>query len=89
LVLLIAMLNPKSFLSINERVTSMALNLEAGLFIVWMLMNARKYKETDQIPFVLPNFVYSLRWITMFYFGFAVVYDFVSAITRATGFDYL
>jgi len=65
----------KSFLAVLERVTSLALNLEAGLFIVVMLITARALVNAP-IPFKLPGWMYAFRWAVMGYFAFAILYDF-------------
>ena len=90
LTLAIAMSYPKAFLAIAERITSMALNLEAGLFIVIMLINARKLKiaEEHRVPLVLPAWIYSFRFIVIAYFAFAVFYDFFAWICGILGFSF-
>jgi len=42
------MTNPKAFLSVTERITSMALNLEAGFFIVYMLIAGMQNNKEKQ-----------------------------------------
>lgn len=75
LVLTLALLNPKSFLIILEVFTSLALNLESGFFIAWMLWTSRRYYK-EEIPLPLPNwFVYPTILFTMSYFLFACFYD--------------
>jgi len=80
LVLLLAVLNPEAFLSMMEKVTSMALNLESGFFIVLMFTKARRITHNFDMPFSLPEWIYSLRWPVMLYFSYAIVYDLVLII---------
>jgi hypothetical protein len=88
LILLVAMLNPKGFLLIMEKVTSLGLNAEAGLFIVWMLITSRKVNQ-QPIPFEVPNILWHLRWVVGGYFVFAMLYDFVSIVAEAAGYNML
>jgi amino acid permease len=76
IVLLFALANPKAFLTVLTSVTSLALNLESGVFIAWMYGVARSLKgRLFAIPYPLHRYVANSRWIVMFYFVFAVVYD--------------
>lgn len=89
-VFAVAFSNPESFLVVMERVTSLALNLEAGAFVVFMLWQARKLSgNTGAIPMPLPNWIYALRWLVMGYFAFACLYDFAAIITDWAGVDLL
>eukprot|EP01130_Rhizamoeba_saxonica_P017552 TRINITY_DN8535_c0_g1_i1.p1 TRINITY_DN8535_c0_g1~~TRINITY_DN8535_c0_g1_i1.p1 ORF type:complete len:508 (-),score=66.93 TRINITY_DN8535_c0_g1_i1:15-1538(-) len=80
IVLLIAMLNPNGFLLTIEKATSLALNLESGFFIGYMIHKARE--STIPIPFELPAIVYNCRYLVMAYFLFAVAYDLVSIVVE-------
>jgi hypothetical protein len=81
LVLLLALLNPKSFLIILEVFTSLALNMESGFFVAWMLWTSRRYYK-HEIPLPLPNwFVWTTIWFTGGYFLFACIYDIAYHIT--------
>jgi hypothetical protein len=57
-VLVIAMINPRSFLTILEVFTSLALNLESGVFIAFMLYTSRKMSVSKNIEIIdpLPGF---------------------------------
>jgi len=79
----------QSFLQVLERVTSLALNLEAGFFIVIMLITSRRLANTP-IPMMIPDSIYALRWVVMAFFALAVLYDFVSYVVSVTSdFDFL
>jgi hypothetical protein len=89
-VFAVAFSNPESFLIVMERVTSLALNLEAGAFVVFMLWQSRKLSgNTSPIPMALPDWVYALRWAVLGYFAFACLYDFAAIITEKIGVDLL
>jgi hypothetical protein len=76
LILAMAILNPRGFLSIMENGSSLGLNLSAGVFVTTMLMHSRSRKYNRYtIPFPMPKYIYGLRYVVMFYFTFAVVYD--------------
>eukprot|EP01102_Stenamoeba_stenopodia_P004652 TRINITY_DN14969_c0_g1_i1.p1 TRINITY_DN14969_c0_g1~~TRINITY_DN14969_c0_g1_i1.p1 ORF type:complete len:497 (-),score=67.93 TRINITY_DN14969_c0_g1_i1:95-1585(-) len=79
-VLVFAALNPRSFLIVIESVTSFSLNL-TGTFVAWMLGVARKRRQhsnDEEEVVALPNWLFSARWIVMFYFSFAMFYDIAS-----------
>jgi hypothetical protein len=78
----------QSFIFVMEKVTSLALNLEAGAFVVVMLNNSRVTANTP-IPMKIPRWLYSLRWPVVVYFLFAVVYDGVSLVFQLAGSDLL
>jgi hypothetical protein len=71
-----------------EKVTSLALNLEAGAFVVVMLQNSRTTANTP-IPMKVPHWIYNLRYPVVVYFLFAVVYDGVSLVLEMIGIDFL
>eukprot|EP01094_Clydonella_sp_ATCC50884_P027763 TRINITY_DN8109_c0_g1_i1.p1 TRINITY_DN8109_c0_g1~~TRINITY_DN8109_c0_g1_i1.p1 ORF type:complete len:484 (-),score=99.41 TRINITY_DN8109_c0_g1_i1:177-1628(-) len=78
LTLLIAFLNPKSFITVMDVFTSMALNLESGVFVVLMLDLARVCATTlhcDDVAFPAPAVFFHLRWVVFLYFVLAIVYD--------------
>eukprot|EP01104_Vermistella_antarctica_P019578 TRINITY_DN7734_c0_g1_i1.p1 TRINITY_DN7734_c0_g1~~TRINITY_DN7734_c0_g1_i1.p1 ORF type:complete len:399 (+),score=97.08 TRINITY_DN7734_c0_g1_i1:144-1199(+) len=80
LVLGVSMMNPKGFLEVMELATSLALNLESGFFVAWMMGVARRMAERNQegdIPLPTWGWLYAVRWVVMFYFLFAVMYDVV------------
>lgn len=88
-VYVIAITNPQAFIRIIENASSLALNLEAGAFICFMLVTARQKTANLFIPFVLHKAIYFLRWVVAAYFLFAVAYDLASIISQWTSFDYL
>mmetsp|Transcript_17787 Transcript_17787/g.45282 ORF Transcript_17787/g.45282 Transcript_17787/m.45282 type:complete len:655 (+) Transcript_17787:119-2083(+) len=79
-VFLIALLNPDSFLKVLEVVTSLALNLESGVFVV-LMFNASRFIN-NQIPDQLHWVVASLRWLVLGYFLYAVYYDIFSVLAH-------
>jgi len=81
IVLAVSLLQPKSFHQVLEKVTSFALNLEAGAFIALMLANSRKFNL--RIPLPLSNWMVSLRYIVAGYFLFAVLYDIIAVVLEA------
>lgn len=81
LVLILALLNPKSFLVILEVFTSLALNMESGFFIAWMVWTSKRYYK-QSIPLPLPNwFVYLTIWFCGGYFLFACIWDVAYHVT--------
>jgi len=83
LVLLIALVNPDAFLAVLESVTSLALNLESGVFIAWMYGVQRTIQGSRfQIPLQLHRYLAEARWLVMFYFVFAVIYDVSSVLAN-------
>jgi len=75
LIYLIAQTNPQGFLIVLENFTSFGLNLESGVFISWMLGNARsKYSHID-VVFNVPPILYRFRYVVVFYFLLAIFYD--------------
>jgi len=79
LVLLLAQIFPKGFFSILQRVTSLALNLESGVFVCIMLNTARRAYST-KIPVALYTWIFHLRFFVFVYFTFAIGYDVVTWI---------
>ncbi|XP_078064273.1 uncharacterized protein LOC144490399 [Mustelus asterias] len=75
-IFMVAMSNPKGFVIVLDKVTSFALNLEAGLFIFLMLRNARSepYKLI-KVPLPMSSRIFLLHWLLPVYFLFAVGYD--------------
>ena len=67
----------QSFIVIMEFVTSFAINIGSGCFITWMFGISRIFPKNYPkiIPLAMPDWVYSLRWLVMLYFVFAVIYD--------------
>ena len=78
LVLGVAEVNPESFFLVLEHVTSVALNLESGVFVVFMLEVARL--DTLPIAWPLPPWLYAFRWAVLLFFLFAVVYGLIDML---------
>lgn len=78
-ILVIAQLNPQSIFYVMEVFTSMSLNLEAGLFVSWMIAAAcwGKFSSTVNILAPLPRWVQWFFIVVAIYFLFAVGYDIV------------
>ncbi|KAL0479858.1 hypothetical protein AKO1_007364 [Acrasis kona] len=89
LILIFAQVNYKGFLSVMEIFTSMALNLESGLFVAFMLWQSRRPRFNNEelkmmMVLPLPNWAVHTLWIVGAYFLFAVIYDIVYTILRLT-----
>lgn len=84
LVLGIALTNPKGFVVVLERFTSLALNMSTGVFVAWMLgISRQRANDLRKVPLVLPQTVYIGRWVVLAYFSFAVGYDIITAFPFA------
>jgi len=81
-VLLIALLNPKGFINVMEFAASLGVNLQSGIFVVMMLVTSRSQQRRYLIPYALPNWIYNMRFVVMFYFSFAVFYDILGLIAK-------
>ena len=86
-VLAVALFNPKSFLKIMEKVTSLAANGTAA-GVCWILHRSRSVSPV-QIPWSLPNFFWSARWPVMIFFLGAMLYNVTSTIAEAVGVTWL
>lgn len=75
IIFIIAMLNPKGFLDMIEKFTSLISNTLN--FIVFMMFMATKGKENSKlkIPLPLPKMVMPFIFFLPLYFGFAIGYD--------------
>lgn len=82
-----ALLNPKSFLKIMEKVTSFAANGTAAA-ICWMLHRSRVVSPV-LIPWQLPPILWEARWVVMIFFLGAMVYNLVATIAGAAGVQWL
>ncbi|VDI35208.1 Hypothetical predicted protein [Mytilus galloprovincialis] len=81
IVFLVAMLDPRGFVEMLEKYSSLTINLEAGLFVFLMMLSARKkYTLQQKICVRIPGYMRPLQLLIPLYFGFAVVYDLYSAI---------
>lgn len=87
-ILIIALINPKGFLSIMEKVTSLALNFTGGVAICWMFHASRRVIPQN-IPLQLWKGVYYLKWVIFGFFSFAMLYDIASWIGHAAGVKYM
>lgn len=87
-ILILALANPKGFLSIMERITSFALNFTGGVAICWMLDASRKLIQ-DVVPLPVIKPLFMLRWVVLTFFSLAILYDIVSWIAHAAGVTYL
>eukprot|EP00057_Strongylocentrotus_purpuratus_P026444 XP_011680918.1 PREDICTED: uncharacterized protein LOC762641 [Strongylocentrotus purpuratus] len=76
LVFVVAMLDPKGFVTMLDKIASLLLNLEAGLFIFLMIRrsNSAKYRSLI-IPYPVHRYIYPTHYIIAIYFLFAVIYD--------------
>ncbi|CAC5371967.1 unnamed protein product [Mytilus coruscus] len=82
IVFVVAILDPRGFVEMLEKYSSLTINLEAGLFVFIMMLSARKkYTLQHKIPVRIPGYMRPLQLLIPLYFGFAVVYDLYSAIS--------
>ncbi|XP_072897204.1 uncharacterized protein [Hemitrygon akajei] len=82
IIFLVALSNPKGFVVLLDKVTSFALNLEAGLFIFLMVRNARSEPYTHlTVPLPVSPRIFLLHWLLPVYFLFAVGYDICQSLT--------
>ncbi|XP_076096182.1 uncharacterized protein LOC143067063 isoform X1 [Mytilus galloprovincialis] len=82
IVFLVAMLDPRGFVEMLEKYSSLTVNLEAGLFVFLMMLSARKkYTLQQKICVRIPGYMRPLQLLIPLYFGFAVVYDLYNAIS--------
>ncbi|XP_038050479.1 uncharacterized protein LOC119723733 isoform X2 [Patiria miniata] len=80
-VFVVAMLDPKGFVTMLDKISSLLLNTEAGLFVFLMLRNSRAEKYSHlTIPFPTSPYLYPFHFIMAAYFIFAVVYDIVVSL---------
>ncbi|XP_038670975.1 uncharacterized protein si:ch211-51h4.2 isoform X2 [Scyliorhinus canicula] len=76
IIFMVAMSNPKGFVIVLDKVTSFALNLEAGLFVFLMLRKARSEPhKLIKVPLPMSSRIFLLHWLLPVYFLFAVGYD--------------
>lgn len=84
MVVLVASLNPKGFLVVLEVFTSLALNVESGLFVALMVYLSRKPQyDTVPIPLRMSQELWWTWWLVMAYFLFACLYDIVVSLMKA------
>ncbi|XP_070538677.1 uncharacterized protein [Ptychodera flava] len=76
IVFSVAMLEPKGFVTMLDKVASLVLNLEAGFFVFVMIkMSRRKNYKDLKVPWRLNRFIYPFHYLVFIYFTFAVFYD--------------
>lgn len=76
IILIVALTNPAAIFKIMEGSTSLALNIEAGLFVLYMLHTSRKSEEFTSVPAPLSSLqVTVLIVFGGFYFLSAVFVD--------------
>lgn len=86
-VLGMALLNPKSFLKIMEKVTSLAANGTAA-GVCWMLHTSRSVSPVA-IPWTLPPWLFVTRWAVLAFFVGAMLYNVVATIAELAGVTWL
>lgn len=86
-VLIVALFNPKSFLKIMEKVTSLAANGTAAA-IVWMFHRSRSVSPV-LIPWQMPKWLWQARWVVIVFFIGSMVYNVVATIAEAAGVKWL
>lgn len=80
-VFVVAMLDPRGFVEMLEKYSSLTLNLEAGLFVFLMMLSARKkYSLQQKIALRIPRYMRLFQLAVPLYFGFAVIFDLYNAI---------
>jgi len=79
IVLIVAQTNPEGFLIVMEYVTSLALNLECGVLVAYMLGRGRvgRFRRLE-VPWKNSAILFHLRYVVMLYFGWAIIYDIVT-----------
>ncbi|EDV28389.1 uncharacterized protein TRIADDRAFT_51262 [Trichoplax adhaerens] len=84
IIFAIAMMDPRGFVTILDKAASLLMNLQAGLFITFMIHRAQTggYKNLP-IPVKMNGYLYYCSYIMTFYFIFAVVYDVVITAVHA------
>lgn len=88
-VFVVAMINPKGFISMLEKVASLLINLEVGCFVFLMIQRATGAQNGYlQIPSPLSQCFYKLKYLIPVYFNFAVLYDLFTTIYDLVGKEY-
>ncbi|XP_071508065.1 uncharacterized protein [Diadema antillarum] len=76
LVFAVAMLDPRGFVTMLDKIASLLLNLEAGLFIFLMIRKSHSAKYRSlRVPYPVHRLVYPTHYAIAVYFLFAVAYD--------------
>ena len=74
----------QGFLVVLEVFTSLALNVESGLFVALMVYLSRKPQyDTVPIPLRMSQELWWTWWLVMAYFLFACLYDIVVSLMKA------
>lgn len=81
IVFIFAMFNPQGFENILEKLASLFINTESGLFVTWMAIVSRKKQFAHKkIPNPLGKCAFRLVYILPIYFGSAVIYDIYKSV---------
>ncbi|CAD5118273.1 DgyrCDS6990 [Dimorphilus gyrociliatus] len=81
IVFVFAMLNPKGFENILEKLASLFINLESGLFVTWIALVTRTSRFSSQkIPNPLGSCSFKLVYTLPVYFGSAIFYDIYKSV---------
>lgn len=77
--------DPKGFFVMIDKVVSLSLNMEVGLFIFLMLRTSRseRFKHIT-VPLMVSERLFSLHWVLPVYFLFAVAYDIFQSVLEIT-----
>ncbi|XP_055041121.2 uncharacterized protein [Misgurnus anguillicaudatus] len=77
--------DPKGFFVMIDKVVSLSLNMEVGLFIFLMLRTSRseRFKHIT-VPLMVSERLFSLHWLLPVYFLFAVAYDIFQSVLEIT-----
>lgn len=79
-ILLVALQNPTGLMKILKGVTTVALNLEGGVFVVYMYYTCRKHLTTEQVSLsgsLPPTYAKTLTTCLFLYFSFVVLVDLI------------
>ncbi|XP_022093872.1 uncharacterized protein LOC110981030 isoform X2 [Acanthaster planci] len=80
-IFIVAMLDPKGFVTMLDKISSLLLNTEAGLFVFLMIRKSRSEKYSHlTIPFPSSPYLYPFHFVMAAYFIYAVVYDIVASL---------
>ena len=74
---MIAFLNPEGFLNVLEKCTSVAVNLEGGIFIVYMYSKSLSSSLSLPVVWGVPSWVRYFRFLVGGYFVYSIFYDIV------------
>lgn len=83
-VIIIAACNPRGFLKSMEGFTSLSLNIETGLFIMIMFVNARKVEATTNVPWSISPTIAKITTVVGLTFYLSAVLVDVFWLTKST-----